>query len=518
MGDDEACKVKRVAKPREGIAQQWHEPGLEAAAARQYWRRGPYPIWTTAPDPDRCDDNPHVAPGYASGPMPLYISYPAQRWPTRVGEAAIAQGRWPVIVFAHANHDRQCEIFDAYISLHDHWASWGAIVVSVDSTLHNCQPGSYNNLLWRKRDIERTLKALKTWNSNPDHWLYDRLDLSHVTLAGHSRGAGAALLGSLDAYDDITIRGVINLQGIDLTSFGFGQPRIKTPTLGVVASQDVDVNYPGVEGNEELLDAPSTWVTLMGAIHAYTADSSPLEFDDEPGITREQQRDMTELYTTAFMAHHMGLAHDRQGPPFAPVDNSAILFGFEGIHQIKAHISSKGAIARWNQRAPQTLLIDDFNVRGLHTTNKLRLPSRIEGQLDAPTVSTAYYPAKPFAQASAVTFKALALWLRLKAPSPSTSPGTGTWWTTINHQPEPNQRLVARIKGHADYGRGFDVLLKTPSGVQRLRGRDYIGPLPLTYRYTQLEVPLPTDELIEEVGFELRGDAHILIDDLRIEP
>lgn len=509
-GDYDPCEVKRRPGPLD-IAQTYDPAGLSAAKQGYYWRSGPYPIWATSPDPDRCENNPHAPPAYGAGAMPLYITYPAQQWPARTGIASIARGKWPVVVFAHANHDRTCRIFDRYVSLHDHWASWGAIVISISSTLHNCQPGSYHNLLWRKQDIERTLETLKTWNSQPDHWLYDRLDLDRVILAGHSRGGGAALLASMAPPQGVNIRGVINLQGIDLTSFGFGSPQIKTPTLGIVAGNDVDVNFPGVDGNQELIRAPHTWVTLFGAIHAYTADTSPLEFDDEPKITRQQQRDMTQLYTTAFMAHHLGIAHEAQGPPFALKAQDDLLYGYGGVQLILDHITRVGAAARWDARRPQTLSIDDFNRAELGTTNLLGLPTQATGfpSAKAPRITTAYDPDDPAAKQDAVKFKAKALWLR----------GQGRWQTTLNLEASPQaRRLVARVKAHGAKPARFALTIQTPSGLEHILGASIIGPMPITDRYTQLIAPLPAAQPITAIGVELlHADDELIIDDLRVE-
>src|SRR5690606_196731 len=99
------------------------------------------------------------------------------------------------------------------------------------------------------------------------------------------------------------VRAVIDLQGIDLTAFGFGSAPLlpETPVLGITAGNDVDLDYPHVEPTEDQLAGPYTWIDIVGAIHAHTADTVPIEPDDEPTITRTAQHNVTDFFSTAFL-------------------------------------------------------------------------------------------------------------------------------------------------------------------------------------------------------------------------
>ena len=492
-------------------AQTFRPSGQEAARLMRYDRLGPYYVWNTSPSPS-CPQNPRTPKRLKTGPMPVYITYPAKTQPTETGRAALGRspgdtpaGKWPVVIFAHANNDLQCEIFDRYYSLHDHWASWGYVVVSVDSTLRNCLPGSNQNLRDRIEDQLWALRSLEQWHDDPDHWLYQRVDLSRVVFAGHSRGGGGSFMAAKNSGVERAI--VLNLQGIDLTSFGFGEPSIDNPSMGITASRDVDLNYPHVEPNEALLRGPYSWVTLVGGIHAYSADTVPTEPDDDPGISQAQQHRLTNYYTTAFMAHHLGVAN-AQGQ-VVEQDTSAVIYGFDGVRAMQKHVVKPGAIVRWNRRANQTL-IDDFNTLGPRPLNMLGLANRTTGQLEA-EATYAYCPL--VVPSDFKLLKAKALYLR----------GRGQWWTTLPAALiDQRGQVEARVKLPEGVDRvRFEVIVQSGSNQVSFDGHTLIGPVGLTDRYTQLVLPIETiraalpEGVIDAVGISL-SDGALILDDLRV--
>jgi pimeloyl-ACP methyl ester carboxylesterase len=424
--------------------------------------------------------------------MPMYITYPASSRPEQTGEARLANGPWPVVVFAHANNDTQCEIFDRYYSLHDQWASWGAVVVSVDSTLRNCLSGSRRNIQDRAEDQLWAVQTLGEWNQDPTHWLYQQLDLDRVVYAGHSRGGGSSYVAASVGG----AKGVINLQGIDLVSFGYAQIRPDVPSLGVTAELDVDLTYPAVEPNEERLQASYTWVTLKGAIHAYTADTVPSEIDDAPTISRAEQHHATFYWTTAFLAQHV-LDLASFDVPSAAVERA--LYSFDGAEKVRQHASSEGAFVRWRSDTPQRPL-HMFN-GSTPTQNELGGGVSTEGAIRAEVTFT-YYPFESNVSARYAQAKALHM------------QGVGQWWTEL---PESTDvaGIAARLKLPDDVGgASFSLLIRRGEEIERVDGASLIGPLPLEYRYTQLWLDR-TLEGVDAVGIELT-QGKLLMDDLRL--
>ena len=300
----------------DGSTAGWSEPGFgpdhhdpfESSPPR-FELPGPYGAWNTSPAP-RCQDDPTIpfvgterithkngrTEEVEHRDVRMYITYPTASVPTVTGDGRVAEGAFPVIIFAHANHDRQCNIYRGYYSLHDHWATWGFVVVALDQTALNCRPGSRQNVQLRADGQVAAVEALRALNQDVESRFYGKLDLSKVIFAGHSRGGGASFIAQRAYPAGI---GVIDLQGIDVTAFGFGDATLPAvPVIGFTAGEDVDLNYPHCEPTEDQLGGEYTWVNINGGIHAYTADSSPLEFDDHPLIGRGQQHRLPILRRT----------------------------------------------------------------------------------------------------------------------------------------------------------------------------------------------------------------------------
>lgn len=446
----------------------------------KYWDCGPYATWSTEPD-TACEENPHIPEVGGIEDVDLFITYPAVSDPTVSGSGAVAAGRWPVIIFGHANHDRVCDINEGYRSLHDHWASWGYIVVAVDATAWNCMRGSTPNIQRRIEQMIAAVDVVEELNADATSRFYGHVDLERVVIAGHSRGGGA----TLEVVKAVPgARAFIDMQGIDMTAFGFGADPARTlPSLGFTAGSDVDLNYPIVEPTEEQFAGPYTWVNIDGGIHAYTADSSPIEPDDEPGITQQQQHDIDELFTTAFLARWVGVGDGSAPATFTPAPEAdAVLFSHRGAAEVLAAISpDRGVHTRWNRR------VVGFSLG-----------------LDAPETFT-YTPDEP---APRPIYQKAVSW-RLEAGD---FPLTGDFPLAAGR----GATLQARVKG-PDFGSTarFDIEILTASGTTTLNGADLTGPVPVYNRFTQLVADLPDDELRSIV---LRiHDGVLFVDDLRIE-
>jgi dienelactone hydrolase len=453
----------------------------------------------------------------------MYVIYPTEGDPTQTGVGPVAQGKWPVVVFAHANNDRVCDINEKYLSLHDHWASWGFIVVAVDGTFTNCNRGSTENIELRSEGQISSLEVLEELANDPESRFYGRVDLDRIVMAGHSRGGGASLVS---LQNDSRVRAVIDLQGVDMTSFGFGSdPLPSVPVLGITAGEDVDLNYPIVEPTEDQLSGIYTWVNINGGIHAYTADTAPIEPDDVPLISQQEQHDITEYFTTAFLARFVGVGDGSSQTPFvADMRADAVLFSHYGAQRVDSELSPLGVYVRWNLRMASGLIIDDFD--GPQTGSDLELnalggQNTFEGFETAEEVET--YSEASGGRRPQVYRKVMSLFLRA-GPT-----GTGVFRSSLStQQGRPvavgrGDSLQARVKGPESGELGMlEVRIETGEGVSSFPADDFWGPEPLSNRFSQLSIalddvfgPEEVPEIIS-VAFHLSSGS-IYLDDLRID-
>ncbi|QED29413.1 hypothetical protein FRD01_19675 [Microvenator marinus] len=464
-------------------------------APEHFHQPGEFFAWNTAPK-EECRANVRIS----DGPLmdkEVYVTYPTLSEPTVTGEGGIADGKFPVIVFAHANHDGVCSIFERYFSLHNHWASWGAVVFAVDGTDTNCQRGGRQNLQDRSDAQRAALAEARRLNADPESMFFERLDLDRVILAGHSRGGGASLVS---AEAEPGIKGVINLQGVDLTAFGFGSATLGDyPVLGMTAGNDVDVNYPYFEPTEDQLGGDYTWVNMNGAIHAYTADTVPLEPDDPPEISRQQQHDLTEYFTTAFMDRVMGL------PVKAASAEMDVMSSFEGASFVKEEISEMGVTIRWRWEE-EAVWVDDFS--GDTLDENLLGGSVVAENLSAEEIATYRPDENPTSGAYAKSYS-----LRLSADD-----GGGTYHTRFDPVTvSQGDQVLFRVKG-PDSGpiANLEVGLESNgSEVVRFDIEAQVGPVELNNRFTQVVFEFQENTTFDSVLFYANG-GQIFVDDLRI--
>jgi pimeloyl-ACP methyl ester carboxylesterase len=482
---------------------------LRREADADFWNPGPYEVWNTSPL-DRCNQDPAIAEVDDQTDVRMYVTYPTSSVPTQTAVGDVAPGEWPVIVFAHANNDSQCNIYRDYWSLHDHWASWGFIVVSVDGTYTNCQPGTTRNIVERKNGQLAALNALERLNASDESRFTGRIDLGRVVFAGHSRGGGSSLLAASEHGDAL---GVIDIQGIDLTAFGFGaEPIAGFPVVGFTAGEDVDLNYPLVEPTEDQIASTYTWVNIFGGIHAYTADAVPIEPDDEPFIPRTRQHDITELYSTAFLMRVLPDSDGAESDEPRPMSRAErVLFSHEGARLVGDGISPLGVHQRWRGPSGATL-IDDFDGAS-PDTNALGRPNTSQGL----TLSEETWTYRPDEEEPRYMYRK-AVSRRLVAGAP------GEFALEVGGDVEmaPGESLQARVRG-PDRGEAADFQVRvvwSDGSATVVDGRKHIGPEPLLNRYTQLLLESEALEIeqarrIDRIVFEV-SDGTLFVDDLRL--
>ncbi len=483
------------------------ESGTEAdpvkwPAVGQYEQPGGYAVWNTAPKAE-CRNNPTVSVGELVG-KELYITYPSASTPTVSGNGRVADGKFPVIVFAHANNDRVCNIFERYFTIQEHWASYGFIVISIDGTDTNCKPGNTENLQLRSDAQLAGLDEIRRLNDDPNSVFYQHVDTEKFLFAGHSRGGGSSLVS---ARNTPGVSGVIDLQGVDLSAFGFGSAVLPDfPVIGLTAGLDVDLNYPHCEPTEDMLGGIYTWVNINGGVHANTADTAPLEPDDTPEISKEEQHQVIGFFTAAFLHQVVGLNNDW------PAQTSRdVLFSHTGAQTVAARgLSPKGVFTRWRDDS-EKLLIDTFDGKDADLNLLGGETSSIAGFASE---NATYKPEEnPVGGMYGKSYS-----LRLKgAPA-------GSYRTILDASGAPlavakDWAIEARVKGPdtGDVGDLF-IIMETESGELRVNALEFGGPVALSNRFTQIHVPLTelSDQDLGVLAIRLESSmGEVFVDDLR---
>jgi dienelactone hydrolase len=324
---------------------------------------GPHPVWSTQPHLS-CSKNPKFSAASSDAELELLITYPAATDPLESGYGDVAHGQWPVVLFAHANSYANCRLLDAYSTLHEQWASWGYVVASVDAS-PLCEKNSKTNLEGRRDDMMAAWGTLETMARDPDSPLHGKVDTDSLILAGHSRGATAALLASRWMPE---AQGLIWLQGVDTAGYHLGHPDTRVPSVGVVAELDRDIRFPKAEPTRDQLTGPHAWITISGGIHAYTSDDLSPKSKDTPRLSRSEQLSLTAHLSTLLLASTVGVSRGDGVHPLHPARD--LLFGPE-----VADLSSK-MTALWDRGSSSSLWLEDFERDS--DTSLIGSPLRIE--------------------------------------------------------------------------------------------------------------------------------------------
>ncbi|MBZ0273874.1 hypothetical protein K8I61_17685 [bacterium] len=161
-------------------------PGPFATTAMEYGHDG---------DPDKRTTNvqPYVFV------LDFYVRFGRGIKPTAVPLHAVGYypngaGPFPVVLVVHGNHDPAEFSYPGYDYLTSHLATHGYIAFSVEEDFLNGASGENDA---RGIVLLRHLQLFREWNETPTHPLYQKIDLSRIGLAGHSRG-GEAVVAAQD--------------------------------------------------------------------------------------------------------------------------------------------------------------------------------------------------------------------------------------------------------------------------------------------------------------------------------
>lgn len=101
----------------------------------------------------------------------------------------VGNGPFPLVIFAHGNHDPFENSTPGYIYLCELLASHGIIAATIDVNFLNGRNGGENDA--RAIVHLEHLKQFRIWNAQVNHPLYCKVDMSQVMIVGHSRGGEA---------------------------------------------------------------------------------------------------------------------------------------------------------------------------------------------------------------------------------------------------------------------------------------------------------------------------------------
>ena len=107
------------------------------------------------------------------------------------GHVCVPQGRgpFPLVVFAHGNHQPVENSSPGYLYLCRLLASHGIIAATIDVNFLN--GGNFGENDGRAIVHLEHLKQFRTWNNTAGHPLQGRVDLNRIMIVGHSRGGEA---------------------------------------------------------------------------------------------------------------------------------------------------------------------------------------------------------------------------------------------------------------------------------------------------------------------------------------
>lgn len=184
--------------------------------------------------------------------IPLRIYLPASKTPA------------PVVLFSPGLGGNR----EGYAYLGEQWSARGYVVVvmqhpgSDDSVWKDAAPtqrmsalraaASPENFLLRAQDVSSVLDQLTKWNKTKGHALGNRLDLTHIGMAGHSFGA-------------------VTTQAVSGESFRRGGTRFTDPRIKAAIALSPSGAPQGVEPKSAFGAVKIPWMLMTG-----TKDDSPI--------------------------------------------------------------------------------------------------------------------------------------------------------------------------------------------------------------------------------------------------
>jgi hypothetical protein len=298
---------------------------------------GPYPIGRVDYDFPDAYDIPWGSYADKNVDVRATVTYPAQTTGTDVPIWGTSQ-QFPIVFILHGNHivclsgcvwncskSQRVPNHHGYDYLLDLWASHGFIAVSIDGFDVTCNDDRF---IERASLILEHIRYWEDWNnpSIPDTtWngrFWNRIDVTRVGIAGHSRG-GEGAAGAVQINQDVAlghqIKACITIAPTDFNGAnppGGGPKEFlvrDTAFFNIMGSNDGDV---WDDEGAQIFDrasppkhrATKSQAFIYGAEHnswnTVWVDSSWGGGDDDPGgpgsLTHQQQQDTARVYMTTW--------------------------------------------------------------------------------------------------------------------------------------------------------------------------------------------------------------------------
>ena len=262
---------------------------------------------------------------------------------------------YPLVVFHHAAHS-PAQIYDRYTELHDHWASHGYVVASVDGSALVGSAQSWQNLTDMSTLQLAAMARLLEADDESGGPLYGLLDPDAVLVAGHSRGGGASLislwrepslLGAL-CFEQVSPLQTPSQDWSDPEGNG-DRPYPRRPVLFLAAGDDLDENWPMPQVSYDQTLGPTVFVTLHGTNHEWTYDEgTPGAVSSASDISWDERHALDQHYSMAFLER------------FARGDLAweSSLYAREAL---SSTLSARGVSAIYRRDLEDALLVDDFS-------------------------------------------------------------------------------------------------------------------------------------------------------------
>ncbi len=264
-------------------------------------------------------------------PITATVRYPAQSSGT---DAAFAPGSFPLVVIMHGNSGYDTSYL-GYNYLLDHLASHGFIAMSIYAPVGVM-------IETRARAILAHLSIMSQNNANPGLF-QGHIDMSHIGIAGHSRGGEAVVRAArINTAEGLgwNIQAGISIAPTDY--FHYGDPGM--PLLVIYGSNDGDVagTWPDRTCFNIYDEAgrPRSFIFVYGATHdqfntvwapTFLNVESDITSSDIPKlISLNDHENVAKGYVTAFMQAHLQ-ARDEQLEYFS-ANLKPVLVGSLQIH------------------------------------------------------------------------------------------------------------------------------------------------------------------------------------------
>ena len=517
----EHTRFELLATPATGAPTVW-QAELSVYPAHE-------PATTAPPALDAFDtDGPYdVSALDETMPVPARRTSALLRTLYPVHGAQVADGAFPLVVFHHGaalQDPAHPRLFDRYDHLLRRWASHGFVVATIDGLdlvwqQDRLLEGTLENLNAMAENQRAAIAFLRARAADPAYALAGHIDLDRVIVAGHSRGAGAALI---TARAEPSVVGGVLIKPLDPMTTAGGdvawQGRLPAkPFLVVVAGEDGDVPYPMVDYLYERRAGPMAAVTILGSDHFFTCDSCPTEETSHPTITRAEDWAVTNAYTVAFL-RYVG-----QGD----MQSAQQLFGAGAL---SSTLSSAGVLVQ-SDRYADALVVDDF-ADDIVGRNRLALADGDSGMslsTDEPSLLRAMrLLPKAYQEIYGRLYERPEVLALSNAHRLQWAQDHAVYRTELGGQ-DVRGRASFLLRARSDGGRldgsGMQIVFRDGGGgVATLAAAGHAGAAAIGARFSDLVVPLAELaaagldlENLASVELVLDGGGTLFVDDLRFE-